>query len=234
MSNENKLPGYEDYAKWKMSVNDWGEFFDLTDDEAQEISAQFEASGLDTSNAKVLEIGFGSGKILRWFRDNQCSVEGVEIQDHLLQLAQEKQFKVFKNISECDATYDLIIGFDVLEHMTLEQLKDLFAHASKKLSSTGKMLFRFPNCDSYAGMAAQNGDYTHITSMGQSKLRQIIEPYGFVIESFEARVDYPVKSVRNFILKVIRWPLIKIIGFGNPYFFAGNVVAVIIRQDLDS
>jgi 2-polyprenyl-3-methyl-5-hydroxy-6-metoxy-1,4-benzoquinol methylase len=230
MSNEGKLPGYENYAKWKMSVNDWGEFFDLTDDEAKEISAQFQVSGLDISNIKVLEIGFGSGKMLRWFSDNQCIIDGTEIQDHLLQLAKEKQFKVFKNISECDGVYDLIIGFDVLEHMTLEQLKNLFYHASKKLSSTGKMLFRFPNCDSYAGMAAQNGDYTHITSMGQSKLRQIIEPYGFEIESFQARVDYPSKRVRNFILKIIRWPFIKIIGFGNPYFFAGNVVAVIKRK----
>ena len=131
MSNEGKLPSYENYAKWKMSVNDWGEFFDLTDDEAKEISAQFQVSGLDISNIKVLEIGFGSGKILRWFSDNQCIIDGTEIQDHLLQLAKEKQFKVFKNISECDGVYDLIIGFDVLEHMTLEQLKNLFIMLQK-------------------------------------------------------------------------------------------------------
>ena len=81
--------------------------------------------------------------------------------------------------------------------MTLDQLKDLFQHASKKLSASGKMLFRFPNGDSYAGLAAQNGDYTHITSIGQSKLRQIVEPYGFVIESFGGRVEYPEKSIRK-------------------------------------
>jgi 2-polyprenyl-3-methyl-5-hydroxy-6-metoxy-1,4-benzoquinol methylase len=229
MSDENKLPSYKDYARWKMSVNDWGEFFNLTDDEAKEIAAQFQTSGLDISNAKVLEIGFGSGKVLRWFHDNECSVEGVEIQEHLIQLAREKNFKAFRNISECDGPYDLIIGLDVLEHMTLDQLKDLFDHASQKLSPSGKMLFRFPNADSYAGLAAQNGDYTHITAIGQSKLRQIIEPHGFVIESFGGRVDYPVRSIRNFLIKIIRWPMIKIIGFGNPYFFDANLVAVIKR-----
>jgi SAM-dependent methyltransferase len=229
MSGENKLPSYEDYARWKMSVNDWGEFFDLTDDEAQEIAAQFQTSGVVISNAKVLEIGFGSGKVLRWFHDNECSVEGVEIQEDLIQLAREKNFKAVRHISECVGPYDLIIGLDVLEHMTLDQLKDLFAHASQKLSPSGKMLFRFPNADSYAGLAAQNGDYTHITAIGQSKLRQIIEPHGFVIESFEGRVDYPVRSIRKFLTKIIRWPMIKIIGFGNPYFFDANLVAVIKR-----
>lgn len=230
MLDENNLPGYEDYARWKMSVNDWGEFFDLSDVEAQAIATQFQSSGLDISNAKVLEIGFGSGKVLRWFHDNQCLIEGVEIQEDLIQLAQEKNFKAFKNISECEGPYDLIIGLDVLEHMTLDQLKDLFVHASQKLNSSGKMLFRFPNADSYAGLAAQNGDYTHITAIGQSKLRQLIEPHGLVIESFEGRVDYPVRRIRNFLIKIIRWPLIKIIGFGNPYFFDANLVAVIKKK----
>ena len=111
--------------------------------------------------------------------------------------------------------------------MSLNQLKEFFSYAAKKLKPTGKMLFRFPNGDSYAGMAAQNGDYTHITALGQSKLRQIVEPFGFEIESFEGRIDYPVQKIRSILLKVVRWPFIKVFGFGNSYFFSGNVVAVV-------
>jgi len=233
MNENSELSDYDDYARWKMSVNDWGEFFELTESESEEIALQFSESKILLSNSKVLEVGFGSGKILRWLQDNGCLVEGIEIQENLLQLAKEKKFKVYQHIIDTEGPYDLIVGFDVLEHLTLEQLKDFFYHASKKLNPSGKMLFRFPNGDSYAGMAAQNGDYTHVTSIGKSKLRQIVEPYGFRIESFEGRIEYPVRVFRSLILKIIRWPLIKIIGFDNPYFFSGNVVAVIGHKNTD-
>ena len=226
------ITDYDDYFRWKMSVNDWGSFFELTESEAEEISLQFKRSKISLKGANVLELGFGSGKILKFLRDKGCSVEGIEIQENLLKLAQEKDFKVHKNIADVEGPYDVIVAFDVLEHMSLGQLKEFFTYAANKLKPTGKMLFRFPNADSYAGMAAQNGDHTHVTAMGQSKLRQIVEPFGLEIASFEGRVDYPVKSVRNFIFKVIRWPLIKIIGFGNPYFFAGNVVAVVKHSNV--
>ncbi len=231
MTEYKGLPGYEDYTRWKMGTNDWGEFFELTEPESEEIALQFSVSEVCLSNSRVLEVGFGSGKVLRWFQDNGCSVEGIEIQENLLLLAKEKNLKVYQNIAHTEGLYDVIVGFDVLEHMSLAQLREFFDQASKKLALSGKMLFRFPNGDSYAGMAAQNGDYTHITSLGQSKLQQIVEPYGFVIESFKGRVDYPVKRFRSLILKLIRWPLIKIIGFGNPYFFSGNVIAVIKRSE---
>lgn len=222
------LPDYDDYFRWKKSVDDWGDFFELSDSEAEELEFQFKESNIIfKSNYKILELGFGSGKILKFFNDRGCSVEGIEIQDNLNMLAKEKGFKCYKNIEDSDGGYDLIVGFDVLEHMTLNQLKELFKHAANKLKPSGKMLFRFPNGDSYAGMPAQNGDYTHITSIGQSKLRQIIEQYGFGIESFKGRVSYPPSKIKNLFLKLIRWPFIKIIGFNIPYFFSGNVVAVV-------
>ena len=124
----------------------------------------------------------------------------IEIQDDLNRLAEEKGFLCYTNIADTTGGYDLIVGFDVLEHMSLNQLKDLFSHAADKLGPSGRMLFRFPNGDSYAGMAAQNGDYTHITALGQSKLRQIVEPYGFEIESFQGRVDYPINKLKSMFL----------------------------------
>ena len=235
MSNEEKfksdMPDYDDYFRWKMSVNDWGSFFELSDSEAQELELQFKESSIDIKNDRVLELGFGSGKILKFLKDKGCLVEGIEIQDNLVKLAEEKGFKSYNNIENAVGNYDLIVGFDVLEHMSLNQLKEFFALAIKKLKPSGKMLFRFPNGDSYAGMAAQNGDYTHITTIGKSKLRQIIEPFGLEIQSFQGRVDYPPQKLKNTLLKIIRWPFIKIIGFNIPYFFPGNVIAVIKFAD---
>ena len=179
---------------------------------------------------RVLEIGYGSGKLLRFLSDNGCTISGLEIQMDLIKEAEALGISVATNINNFSDTFDLIIGFDVLEHLTIDQLQEFFYESQNKLTKNGKMLFRFPNADSYAGMAAQNGDYTHLTAIGKSKLQQIIEPYGLEIESFQGAIEYPFRPIRRFVHYIFRSLLIKLIGFNRPYFFSGNVVAVIKRK----
>jgi len=228
MENESKK--YEDYIKWKGWLGERNPFFCISEEQAAEIKFQFKVSKVEWKNIRALEIGYGSGKVLRFLHDNGCQVAGVEIQNELLKAAQDQAINVYKSITEVKDTCDLIIAFDVLEHLSIDQLKELFSCAYKILDANGKMLFRFPNGDSYAGLAAQNGDYTHITSIGKSKLQQLIEPYGFVIESFQGAIEYPHRPITRAFHWLFRSVLIKLIGFNRPYFFSGNVVAVVKRK----
>ena len=231
MVNKDSFLDYEGYAKWKRGLNDWGDFLALTTLESKEIALQLKVSGINLKNSRVLELGFGSGKILKYLLNMGCDVDGVEIQEEMLEIAKKNGIKAYKNILQTDGRYDVILGFDVLEHMSTLQLKEFFEQASTRLTKGGKMIFRFPNADSYAGLAAQNGDFTHISSIGFLKLKQLIEPYGLILESFSGRVDFPVRKIRNLILKILRWPFVRIIGFGCPYFFSGSVVAVIKHKE---
>lgn len=225
---------YDEYYAWKKGLNDWGDFFEISDIEKSELLMQFKKSKIEFKNKDVLEIGFGSGKVLKFLREAGCNVLGVEVQSELLTLAKSHSMKVYEDCSEVNEKCDLILGFDVLEHMDLQQLRDFFQCASKILRKDGKMLFRFPNGDSYAGLAAQNGDFTHLTAIGKMKLNQIIQPYGLKILSFEGRVDFPKKIIKSFLLKLVRWPFIKLYGFGNKNFFSGSVIAVIGHIDCES
>lgn len=221
---------YEGYKKWKMNVHDWGRFFEIGEAEAGEISYQFRVLKLETKNLRVLEIGFGSGKFLKWATSQGCKIEGVEIQDHLIASAHKKEIKAYKSIFDVEGPYDLIVGFDVLEHMSVQQLKEFFFVASGLLTPEGKMFFRFPNGDSYAGLAAQNGDSTHLTSIGQSKLRQLIDPSGLKIDIFTSRAEYRENKLKSIIIKLFRAPFIRLYGFNIPYFFSGSVVTVISKN----
>jgi SAM-dependent methyltransferase len=224
--------GYDNYIKWKGWLDKNNSFFELNKEEESEFRKEFKACNVEFENIRVLEIGYGSGKLLRFLYNNKCSITGVEIQKELIEAAVEKEIKVYGSIHDTVGKYDLIVGFDVLEHLSIDQLKDLFYQAEKKLDINGKMLFRFPNADSYAGLAAQNGDYTHVTAIGKSKLEQIIEPYGFKIDSFRGANE----NNNNIIRKITHWffrkLLIKLIGFNRPYFFSGNVIAVVKRNNI--
>jgi 2-polyprenyl-3-methyl-5-hydroxy-6-metoxy-1,4-benzoquinol methylase len=229
MENELENIDYQDYIKWKGWLAEGHSFFCVSKTEAAELESQFRASKVRWKDIRVLELGYGSGKLLRFLHDNGCEVAGVEVQKDLLQAANDQGLTAYRNITEAQGEYDLIVAFDVLEHLSIDQLRELFSAAFKRLDVDGRMLFRFPNGDSYAGMPAQNGDYTHITSIGQSKLQQLIAPYGLVIESFQGAIEYPHRPISRAIHWVFRSLLIKLIGFGRPYFFSGNVVAVIRR-----
>ena len=42
---------------------------------------------INLKEKKVLEIGFGSGSLMKWMRDRGAEVSGVEIQDILIESA---------------------------------------------------------------------------------------------------------------------------------------------------
>jgi hypothetical protein len=92
------------------------------------------------------------------------------------------------------------------------------------------MLFRFPNADSFAGMGAQNGDFTHVATIGQKKLQQLVGPTGFRIERFESEIIYPRKVFVGYCTGTISTGIHEIGRNRKSLFFCTNVVAVVKRH----
>jgi len=220
---------YENYSDWKGWLDE-RPFAELSVVETERFRRQLACLNIRYKNINALEIGYGNGGFIRFLQDNGSQVVGTEVQEPLLKAAKDYGVQAYRSWREVqDGPYDLIVAFDVLEHLTLDQLRDLFEHAQTLLHPDGVMLFRFPNADSFVGMGAQNGDFTHITAIAQSKLHQIVEPWGFTIKRFEAELVYPRNAVLHFVRKVCRSFFMKALGIGNSYFFATNVVAVLTR-----
>lgn len=221
---------YTNYSEWKGWLNEVP-FGELSPPESEKYRMQLDRCGIPYTQINALEWGFGNGGFIRFLKDNGSAVEGIEVQESLVEAA--KRFGIPAHCSVDQATqapYDLIVAFDVLEHLTLAQLQDLFARAGQLLKPNGTMLLRFPNADSFVGMGAQNGDFTHITAIGQHKLQQLVGPAGFRIERFESEISYPRRVLRDTARELFRQIFMKLAGVGNPYFFATNVVAVVKRR----
>ena len=163
----------ENYIKWKH----WNsEKFALVDSGASYYFDQlFKKNRILRDRSKIIEIGFGNGELLGYLRKHDHKVTGVEINSHLVERAIKSGFEAFTgpiwDIPKLQLEkFDLILAFDVAEHMTHMELNKLFSWVRSHLNKGGKLMLRFPEGASPFGLAYQNGDFTHVTSLTKGKI----------------------------------------------------------------
>jgi SAM-dependent methyltransferase len=124
-----KQPWYYEQNKWEFDV-------------AAEIVSRFEPENL-------LEIGCGSGYFLEKIALLNLAVEGVDINRDAVASCKAKGLKVDAiNVFEITKLYDMVVLFQVLEHM--ENSKELFEFlASKLVRPGGHLIIAVPNPDGY-------------------------------------------------------------------------------------
>jgi len=127
---------------------------------------------------KVLEIGYGNGLLLGYFRARGHEVVGVEINERLVKRANECGFLAYQGAVWANAElqpqrFDLVVAFDVAEHMSYEELQKFFSWVRDHLNDAGKLYLRFPEGASPFGLANQNGDFMHVTSLTRPKIEAL-------------------------------------------------------------
>jgi SAM-dependent methyltransferase len=128
--------------------------------------------------ARILEIGFGAGRFLDWARRRGYSVTGVEVIGELVDRARAAGHAVFQGtpqtvIDPMTQKFELIVAFDVFEHLSVEELVNLLKFLRTILCAKGRILARFPNGGSPFGVCWQNSDITHVTTLSAERIRQL-------------------------------------------------------------
>jgi SAM-dependent methyltransferase len=162
-----------DYLKWKA----WHEikFGTRTRLDAKYFAAELKKTKATFAlKSKVLEIGFGTGSFLTHGKEQKWEMFGTEVNNDLVERARRRGFNVFHTgdlRTFSDSIFDLIVAFDVLEHIPQDQLGDFLDEIKRVLKSGGYFIARFPNGDSPFGLINQNGDITHVTTIGSEKAK---------------------------------------------------------------
>jgi 2-polyprenyl-3-methyl-5-hydroxy-6-metoxy-1,4-benzoquinol methylase len=120
----------------------------------------------------VLEVGFGNGSFLNFLKKNNFSCEGVELNKYLLDQARKNKFVVYQSLGDINPTkkFDLIVLFDVIEHIPENDMEIFITKLSLLLKPDGSVFLRFPNGSSPLGLANQHGDVTHCNIITLPKL----------------------------------------------------------------
>ena len=152
--------GYVDWKQWDAAA--FGRFSRA---EARYFDWHLQRCGV-AGSAQVLEIGFGNGAFLGYARQRGLAVAGIEIEPSLRERAQALGVPSAAELGGLAAlpAFDLIVAFDVFEHLTRKQLGTLLLQARSRLTPQGVLLCRVPNGDSPFGRKHQHGDPTHVTA----------------------------------------------------------------------
>lgn len=176
---------YIDYIKWKK----WGkEEFGVVMPGSRFCFDQIFKKRLK-EKSKVLEIGFGNGELLSYFRAYGHQVVGIEINDALVERAKIAGYAAYSgavwDIAELQPErLDLIVAFAVAEHMCYEDLVALFSWSKKHLNDDGALLLKFPEGSSPLGLGYQNGDFTHVSCLTKSKIESLCNASNMELQSY--------------------------------------------------
>lgn len=137
--------------------------------------------------SRVLELGFGNGSFMTYAMGKGYLVHGTEADAASIDLARKRGFEAF-TLEQCSTLegYDLVVAFDVFEHLDTQELHVLFdALRYRLLKPGGHVLARFPNGQSPFGLVNQYGDITHKSVIGREKIFQLC--YAHDMEVVEVR-----------------------------------------------
>jgi SAM-dependent methyltransferase len=178
-----------------------------------------------TKSTHVLEIGFGNGSFLAYAKNRGWDVVGVEANNTLVETARHHGFKTFfaDNLTSFeDNSFDLVVAFDVLEHINQGKIVGFLENINRILNNHGVFIARFPNGDSPFGLCYQNGDVTHITTLGRGKVTYLASQLNvdlvFVGGEAQPLIDgnarhtahrllaLPIKKIVNFLVNIVFFP----------------------------
>jgi SAM-dependent methyltransferase len=244
VSNDEAGSGSSDYVEWK----GWVErtpFGYLAAGESAYFDSELRDVRVAPSGIRdVLEIGYGNGAFLSYCRKRGWNVTGTELESGLVQAGIDAGFAVFASdrMDEIsNRAFDLIAVFDVLEHIPQDAVPAFLTELSLKLREGGKIIFRFPNADSWLGNALQNGDPTHTNAIGYLKMTFFALQSGLEVVKFRgARRHGFATSFINGLYSLVAGPIIAVSStIKRALYFPGlpvvlstsNVVCIVGQRD---
>jgi len=116
----------------------------------------------------------------------------------LLDRATNSDFSVYDSIDNIqNKTFDLIVCFDVLEHIEQKAVVDFLKKINNILNDNGSLIIRTPNGASPLGLANQYGDITHVNVVTTTKMGYWCNSAGLVLKYQDGDI-YPIYNGKIF------------------------------------
>ena len=165
--------------------------------------------------AAILDIGCGHGAILYALRQaGYHNARGVDGSGEQVQAAARlgiggvAQGDLMQTLRETtDASLDVVIAFDVIEHFTKAELIPLVDEVLRVLKLGGRWVIHVPNGESPFGNRMRCGDFTHEQAFTRTSLGQLLVASGFA--SVEAYEDRPIPHGFISAVRATLWRLIR-------------------------
>ena len=196
-------------------------------------------------SAAVLDLGCGHGALLHFAREaGYSNLRGVDGSPQQVAAARRLGIDGVEEgdlrdalAAQPDASVDVVIAFDVIEHFTRDELLPFVDAVYRVLRPGGRWIIHVPNGESPFAGRMRYGDLTHELAFTRTSLAQLLLASGFAeVRCFE---DQPVV---HGAASAMRWALWQ--GFrgllrlyiaaetgdaGGGHIFSQNLLAVVRR-----
>jgi 2-polyprenyl-3-methyl-5-hydroxy-6-metoxy-1,4-benzoquinol methylase len=162
-------------------------------------------------NTRVLEVGFGSGIILKQLKERDIkNLTGIEPGNHkpVNSLEGIKLIKDFFPSQQFNEKVDLIFSFGILEH--IEDPITFIRSQIAQISEKGKIIFAVPNCEPYI----KEGDlsifiHEHYSYFTTQSIINLVNKTGFFIEDISViEGSFAVTICKNKISSLSEYEII--------------------------
>ena len=157
----------------------------------EDIEAQLARFLPEDPAARILDIGCGTGALLLYLqRKGYRQIQGIDVSPQQVEESRRTGLLCVEQAEGADYLgrhvegFDLIVAFDVLEHLGKEEVLAFLDAAYKALRPKGKLVLRTVNG---AGLLAGRiiyGDFSHECAFTQVSLGQVLRVAGFSDLSF--------------------------------------------------
>jgi SAM-dependent methyltransferase len=166
-------------------------------------------------DATILDLGCGHGTLVYFARlAGYRNATGVDTSAEQVEEARRLGVEgvVLGGVMETlrslpDTSQDVVIAFDVIEHLRKDELLDLADEVLRTLKEGGRWIIHAPNAASPLFGMIRYGDYTHEQAFTSRSLTQVLLTTGFLrVECFE---DEPIPHGLKSLVRFGLWKLIK-------------------------
>ncbi len=179
-------------------------------------------------NSPIIDLGCGEGRVIYLLkRMDYTNVKGVDISESQLKIARQvndrvESSDVLEYLQNTTEKYDIILAFDLIEHLSKNEVLDFINLCKMRLNIHGRLVLQTPNASSPFFGEVRYGDFTHELGFTPKLLSQLLIRAGFTnIESRETGPiprGYSLKSTIRFgiwqIIRTLFW-LITLIETGG-------------------
>jgi len=184
-------------------------------EQAVYFAAELRASGIKSVVGLMIgEIGFGNGEFAGWVQQAGGRWLGQECSTELQNRARAAGFTIISStegfaIGDGTDKFDLIVAFDVIEHLSLDEIRSILCDVKSALRDGGLLIIRCPSGDSPFSGSNYYGDLTHRTLIGSSAAVQLAMEVG--LEPHQVRGAVlpiwglgTIRAVRRMSVRVVR------------------------------
>ncbi len=140
----------------------------------------------ENKDARILDVACGPGHFLSFLqKEGYKHAQGIDISDEQLALASKmgvqniKKADLFSWLSDNKAGYDLIVAFDIIEHLHKPEIIKALDLINSALKPNGNIIIGVPNASSLFGSGSVHINFTHETGLTPKSISQIIRVCGF-------------------------------------------------------